>query len=582
MGKMINKQNIYRWTNGHRIMVLMILCLFGICLVSSHEPPRKKRGNRKKVDERVYLIHADKLSYDQYGIHPDVQVLNGRVQFRHKGATMTCDSAYFFEANNAFQAFGHVRMRQGDTLTLASDYAFYDGNDQMAMARRNVVLTHRKTKLYTDSLDFDRLYNLGYFFEGGKMVDKDNVLTSDWGEYHTESHEAIFNYNVHLKNPKFLLVTDTLHYNTHTALAHIVGPSEITSGESVIHTSQGYYDTNTEKSRLFGRSTLVNKEKELTGDSLYHDEKTGISEGFGNVVYKDKENKNQLFCDHFWYDEKAGTAYATIKAMLVDYSQKDTLYMHADSLKMYTHNIETDSVWREIHGFDKVRTYRIDLQAVCDSLVYNTKDSCMTMYKDPIAWNEGRQLLGEVIHIFMKDSTIDKAHVQGQAMSIEMADTVEHYNQVSSKDMYAYFEKGEIYRSDAVGNVQSVFYPIDDKDSTFMGMNYIETDEMKMYLKDRQLQKIWTTKADATFYPMTQIPPDRLKLPKFAWFDYIRPVDKQDIFNWRGKASGSELKVVERHTAPLQTLSKNKEVEPPVEKNDVQPVQSEEAKTVSP
>ena len=133
------------------------------------------------------------------------------------------------------------------------------------------------------------------------------------------------------------------------------------------------------------------------------------------------------------------------------------------------------------------------------------------MYKDPIAWNEGRQLLGEVIHIFMKDSTIDKAHVQGQAMSIEMADTVEHYNQVSSKDMYAYFEKGEIYRSDAVGNVQSVFYPIDDKDSTFMGMNYIETDEMKMYLKDRQLQKIWTTKADATFYPMTQIPPDRLK-----------------------------------------------------------------------
>ena len=115
-----------------------------------------------------------------------------------------------------------------------------------------------------------------------------------------------------------------------------------------------------------------------------------------------------------------------------------------------------------------------------------------------------------------------------------------------------------------------------------MGMNYIETDEMKMYLKDRQLQKIWTTKADATFYPMTQIPPDRLKLRNFAWFDYIRPVDKQDIFNWRGKTSGSELKVVERHTAPLQTLSKNKEVEPPVEKNDVQPVQSEEAKTVSP
>ncbi|MBR5350386.1 MAG: hypothetical protein IK124_04020, partial [Prevotella sp.] len=433
---MIGRKKINRCFGGHRIILLLILCLFGICLAESHQAPRKRRGNRQKVDERVYLVHADKLSYDRYGIRPDAQILNGKVQFRHKGATLTCDSAFFFEANNSFQAFGHVRMRQGDTLTLTSDYAYYDGNDQMAMARRNVVLTHRKTKLYTDSLDFDRLYNLGYFFEGGKMVDKQNVLTSDWGEYHTESHEAIFNYNVHLKNPKFLLVTDTLHYNTHTALAHIVGPSEITSGESVIHTAQGYYDTNTEQAQLYGRSTLVNKEKELTGDSLYHDEKTGISEGFGNVVYKDTENKNQLFCDRFWYDEKVGTAYATIRAMLVDYSQKDTLYMHADSLKMFTHNIETDSVWREIHCFDKVRTYRVDLQAVCDSLVYNTKDSCMTMYKDPIAWNEGRQLLGEVIEVFMKDSTIDKAHVQGQAMSIEMADSVEHYNQVSSKDMY--------------------------------------------------------------------------------------------------------------------------------------------------
>ena len=183
----------------------------------------------------------------------------------------------------------------------------------------------------------------------------------------------------------------------------------------------------------------------------------------------------------------------------------------------------------------------------------------------------------------MKDSTIDKAHVQGQAMSIEMADSVEHYNQVSSKDMYAYFEKGEIYRSDAVGNVQSVFYPIDDKDSTFMGMNYIETNEMKMYLKERKMQKIWTTKADATFYPMTQIPPDKLKLNNFAWFDYIRPLNKEDIFNWRGKASGQELKVVARHTAPLQTLSKKPADDNALKENDdVQPVQSEEAETLSP
>lgn len=547
-------QKIIHFLGGHRIIVLLILCLFGLCVAESFEAPRKKRGNRRKVDERVYLVHANKLSYDQYGLHPDAQVLNGKVQFRHKGANLTCDSAYFYEASNSFEAFGHVKMKQGDTLTLVSDYAYYDGNDQMALARHNVVLTHRGTKLYTDSLDFDRLYNLGYFFEGGKMIDKKNVLTSDWGEYHTETREAIFNYNVHLKNPKFLLLTDTLHYNTLTSVAHIVGPSKITSGASVINTSQGYYNTNTEKAQLFGRSTLVNKQKELTGDSLYYDEKAGISEGFRNVVYEDKENKNRLYCDRFWYNEQTGEAYATERAKLVDYSQKDTLYMHADSMKMYSHNLETDSVWREIHCFDKVRMYRVDVQAVCDSLVYNTKDSCMTMYKDPITWNIDRQLLGEVIEIFMKDSTIDHAHVIGQASSIEKIDDENHYNQVSSKEMFAYFIDGAIHESDAQGNVLAIYYPVDDKDSSFVGMNYTETEEMKMYLKDRKLQKIWMPKAEGTLYPMTQIPPGKMKLQNFAWFDYIRPVDKDDIFNWRGKGAGNEIKVQKRHTAPLQTL----------------------------
>lgn len=195
------------------------------------------------------------------------------------------------------------------------------------------------------------------------------------------------------------------------------------------------------------------------------------------------------------------------------------------------------------------------MQAVCDSLVYNTKDSLMTLYKDPITWNFNRQLLGEVIEVYMKDSTINKAHVIGQAMSIEQVDNQEHFNQLSSKEMFAYFVDGEISRSDAEGNVVSVYYIEDDKDSTLIMMNYIETSEMKMYLKERKLQKIWAPKSDGVGYPVTQIPPGKSKLPNFAWFDYIRPVDKDDIFEWRGKTQGTEMKIVNRHEAPLQKLS---------------------------
>ena len=540
----------------------LLLCLFGLCLVVGSQAARKRKAPRKKVDERVYLNHADRLSYDRYGRKQDAQILNGHVSFRHKGATLTCDSAYFFEASNSFEAFGHVRLRQGDTLTLLSDYAFYDGNEQMARARRNVILTHRGTKLYTDSLDYDRLYNLGYFFEGGKMVDNKNVLTSDWGEYDTESREAVFNYDVKLKNPKFYLETDTLYYDVRTREAHVVGPSTITSGKSVVKTKEGYYDTNKDKARLFGRSVLVDDQKEMVGDSLFRDENKGTAEGFGNVIYKDKENKNELHSNYFWYDEKAGYAYATDHAMIVDYSQKDTLFMHGDTLKMVSHDMNTDSVWRELHCYYKVRMYRKDIQAVCDSLVYNSKDSIMTMYKDPIAWNVNRQLLGEVIEVFMKDSTVEHAHINGQALSVEKVDEKDHFNQVSSKDMYAYFINGDIYESDAIGNVQTVYYPIDEKDSTYQGLNYLETDTMRMYLQQRKLQRIKTNKASGTTYPMTQIPPEKYHLPQFAWFDYVRPLDKNDIFEWRGKKSGTELKTIKRKEAPLQTL-KPKEQEVP-------------------
>ena len=546
----INK--ISRYLSGHRIQLAVVLCLFGLCVAQSRKVAKGR--HRPKTDERVYLKHADMLRFNQYGEHAGAQILNGNVAFLHKGALLTCDSAYFYQESNSFKAFGHVKMRQGDTLSLTSDYAFYDGDNQMAEARHNVLLRHRGTKLYTDSLNYDRLYNIGYFFEGGKMVDRNNVLVSDWGEYDIETRKAVFNYNVNLRNPKFTLTTDTLHYDTRTSLANIVGPSVIRSKESVIHTSDGYYNTNTGRARLYGRSTMSNKGKEITGDSLFYDEKRGISQGYRNVIYKDTQKKNELHCNYLWYNEKNGFAFATENPVMMEYSQKDTLFVHSDTIKVITYHLNTDSVYRTAHCYNKVRAFRNDVQAVCDSLVYNTKDSCMTMYRDPIAWSGDRQLLGEEIQVFMKDSTIDRAHIINQALTAELMPDKDHYQQLSSKEMFAYFTKGQITQTEAIGNVRSIYYPVDDKDSTLMGLVYIETDTMKMFMRDRQLQKIWTSKTDGTWYPMTQIPPERYKLDGFTWFDYIRPINKDDIYEWRGKKDGTQLKNITRHAAPLQHI----------------------------
>lgn len=550
----------------HGITIGVVLCLFGIMASQSAYPSGDGPDDRPPAgmddDNRVYLIHADVLHYDQR-VNPDAKILNGNVQFYHDGAKLFSDSAYFYEESNSFEAFSNVRMYQGDTLSLFSDYAYYDGNEQMAMARFNVVLTHNETVLYTDSLNYDRLYDMGYFFEGGKMVDGATTLISDWGEYDAATHQSVFNYDVRLRNEKMYMTSDTLYYNTETKMAHVLGPSDITSGTSHVYTEDGYYFTNTDRSELYGRSIVRNRGKTIVADSIFHNGNDDTSEAFIDVVYNDTVNKNMLLGDYCWYDDSIGYAMCTKKAVAIDYSQKDSMYMHADTFKVFTFNINTDSVYRKIHAYNKVRAYRVDAQAVCDSLVYNTLDSCMTMYHDPILWNNNQQLLGEEIRMYMNDSTIDWTHVINQALSVEQQphDST-RYNEISSDEMKAYFRDGQVYMSEAIDNVLALYYMIDDKDTSYIGLNYTETSLARMFLEGGRMKRIWTPKAEGTIYPISQIPPARRHLTNFAWFDYIRPVDKYDIFNWRGKTKSLELKPVKRRQAPLQHLEGGGSMEP--------------------
>lgn len=544
----------YNIANGHRILLGSILCLFALCVIAAQKGPKKRPA--RKTDSRVFLLHADILHYDQF-TNPNAQILNGNVAFRHLGTLMYCDSAYYYEADNSFEAFGHVRMKQGDTLSLTGNYLFYDGNDQIAQLRDNCVMKHRKSVLTTDSLDYDRLYDVGYFYGGGRLTDKDNVLTSEWGEYSPTTHEAIFNYNVKLNNPKFKIVSDTLGYNTKTEFANILGPTDIYSGDTKIESTNGLYDTRKDQAFLNSRSTIINNDRTITGDTLFYDKIQGIGQGFSNVEMIDYKNKMILNADICYYDDNLGYSHATKRALIRDYSQPDTLYLHGDSLKLYTFNINTDSVYRKAHAFKHVRFFRKDAQGVADSLVFNSLDSCLTLYQNPIIWNGRQQLLGEEINVYMNDSTIRYANVLGQALSAEQIDSI-RFNQVAGKEMRAYFENGKIEHTEVIQNVLIAYYPL-ESDSTIIAFNRSEATQLNMYLKDSKIKRIVLYKQPkGKYYPLNKIPQSELYLPNFAWFDYIRPLNKDDIFEWRGKKAGTELRQETHSSAPVQSLDKIK------------------------
>lgn len=505
------------------------------------------------TERYVYLLHADETRFNQL-INPDAQILVGDVVFRHDSMYMYCDSALFYEQSNSLDAYGNVRMNQGDTLFLYGDRLHYSGDEMLAKVRENVVMIDKEMTLTTDSLNYDRTISLGYYFNWGTVEDTLNVLTSEWGEYDTQTNDAIFNYEVTLTNPNFVITSDTLQYNTKTQIATIVGPSNINSDNNHIYSTLGRYYTAAEHAELLNRSVLTNDAKRLVGDSLYYDRIGNYGEVFGNVVMDDFEGKMRLTGEYVYYDELADSAYATDRAVAIDYSQGDSMFVHGDTLRLLTRYPDTDSVYRILQAYYKVRIYREDVQAVCDSMEFNALDSCMSMYYDPVVWNGSQQILGEVIRVYMNDTTVDWAHVENQALIVEKVGP-EHYNQISGREVKAYFVNGNIDKSDVIGNVMVVYYYSEAGDSIAFGMNTTECSYLTAFMKERQVEKLFIREqSNGVFYPITQIPPGKDRLSNFAWLNKLRPLSKYDIMVWRGKEEDQKLKTNTRKEVPLPSL----------------------------
>ena len=169
--------------------------------------PQIPSANRYQKN-KVFLENADELSADE-NQSADYQVLRGNVRFRRGDMFMFCDSAYFYDKTSSLDAFGHVRMTQGDTLEVNADVMHYYGEQQVAELRNNVRLENRSTTLVTDSLDYDLNSNTGYYFNHGVIVDNRNntELSSQYGRYELDTKQAEFSTHVHLINDQYEMIT---------------------------------------------------------------------------------------------------------------------------------------------------------------------------------------------------------------------------------------------------------------------------------------------------------------------------------------------------------------------------------------
>ena len=515
---------------------MILLFLAGFVFSYSHAQETSADTVKKT---RIYLEHTDVRSVNK-NINDQREVLNGNVVFRHDSSFMYCDSAYFYEQDLSLEAFGVVRLEQGDTLFVYGDYLFYDGNSELAQMRHNVRMVNiqqdsSEVTLYTDSLDYNRQTDLCYYFDGGRIIDAENELTSVYGQYSPGTKIAVFNDSVRLTNPNFILYSDTLEYSTDTKIATILGPSIIESDSGIIHSSKGWYDTGNNTSLLLDRSHVLSGEKILTGDSLVYDKSEGIGKAYGDMSLRDTAQQMTLTGHYGYYEERTEYAFTTDSACALEYSQGDTLYLHADTLMLTT----IDSTSRILRAFKGVRFYRSDIQGVCDSMRFNTKDSVLYMYGNPVLWNENQQLFGDTIIIYMADSTIDYVHVPTSAFSIQFADSG-FFNQLGGNDLKAYFKGKNVERIDIDGNAESLYYPL-EKDSTIEMLNYTQSPYLSIWMNEKgKLEKLkLSSQSTGKTIPLPDLTDEQKTLKKFAWYGDLRPVDKDDIFRFYKKKAAS-------------------------------------------
>ncbi len=217
--------------------------------------------------------------------------------FQQDYSIMRSDSAYFYVADNAFDAFNHVHITQGDTLNIYSDKLNYNGNTKIAILTDNVKLIDRDATLTTNYLTYNTATRIGTYTGGGKLVNKENTLTSKNGYYFAFSRDSYFRYNVVLVTPDALIKTDTLRYNTGSRIAYFYGPTNIydtKDKKDTLYTENGLYNTQTEQA-FFGKKNLYKQgTKTLKGDSLFYDKLKGYGRAVKRVTFHDREQNITL------------------------------------------------------------------------------------------------------------------------------------------------------------------------------------------------------------------------------------------------------------------------------------------------
>ncbi|MBK6263928.1 LPS export ABC transporter periplasmic protein LptC [Marivirga sp. S37H4] len=439
---------------------------------------------------------------------------------KDKDTRITGDSALYYDKQGIMIVFGDVRIKKGDSVTITARRLNYYMNDNKAELRNNVVYEDKRIRLTTNYLDYYTNTEDARFYNGGKIVDGETTLEAEDAYVINAENLIKFYEDVKLKSPDYDLKTDTLFYHQITKIATTYGPTQtiMKDGEIIDAKEGGRFQTDS-KQVTYLEGKITTESYEIFGDDLFFDDIRQESRAKGNVRVISEEDNIIILGDEATTQKDSGITKIWGNPVMKQLVDNDTLYMSADTL--ISIDSKVDSLSRLL-AYKNVKIFKSDMQGVADSMAYMMLDSMIFLYEDPILWSDGNQITADTIALEMVNGKLDKMKMKNRAFTINK-DTVANFNQIKGRNMTAYFKNDKMDKILVNGNGESIYFAIDDKDNSLIGMNKILCSNMKIQFLNGQMN-------DITFYKDPEgrfIPPHEINEPETRLKDFNWQIDKK-------------------------------------------------------
>ncbi len=464
---------------------------------------------------------------------------DGQVYIVHEGVEMWCNQAYVYFKDNFVKAYGDVKLLQGDTVSMNSKYAEYNGNTSFAFASGDVVLKEPKTTLRTDTLYFDRVKQQAYYRSGGTVQDTASTLTSWIGRYYAETKKYQFLSEVVIKNPEYTVRSPQLDFYSETGGAYLYGPSTIESETSTVYCERGYYNTRGNTGYFVKNSRIDYENRTLYGDSIYFDRNNSFASATNNIKVLDTINKSIIRGHYAEVFREKDSVFITKRAVAVTLQEQDSVYVHADTLQV-TGKPEN----RIIKGFYRARMFKEGLEGEeptsgkCDSIYIDEKLGITKLLRKPILWSGENQMTGDTIHLLNNKVTdeLDTLKVFNNSFLIQK-DTLEAnaYNQVKGERLIGLFTNNQLDTVNIIKNTEVIYYFRNDKNE-LVGIDNTLSSSIQLYLEEQKITGMkFINKVPGKVYPESEFPENARLLPGFEWRGEERLFRKSDLFNGKPK-----------------------------------------------